>query len=50
METSNLPNKELKVIITKMLKELRRSSEDQNKKLDVFNKKLETNRTEEYNN
>lgn len=41
METSNLPNKELKVIITKMLKELRRSSEDQSKKLDVFNKKLE---------
>ena len=41
METSNLPNKELKVIITKMLKELRRSSEDQSKKLDVFNKKLQ---------
>ena len=41
METSNLPNKELKVIITKMLKELRISSEDQSKKLDVFNKKLE---------
>ena len=41
METSNLPNKELKVIITEMLKELRRISDDQSKKLDIFNKELE---------
>ena len=41
METSNLPNKELKVITTEMLKELRRISEDQSKKLDIFNKELE---------
>ena len=41
MEISNLPNKEFKVMIIKMFKELRRRLDKKNKKLEVFNKELE---------
>lgn len=35
-EISNLPNKELKAMIIKMFKELRRKSDERSKKLEVF--------------
>ena len=35
-EISNLPNKELKAMIIKMFKELRRKSDEWSKKLEVF--------------
>ena len=41
LEIINLPNKELTVIIVKMLKELRRRLGEQGKKLKVINKGLE---------
>ena len=41
METSNLPSKEFKVMIIKMLKELGRRMDKQSEKLDVLNKELE---------
>ena len=41
VEISNLPNKEFKVIIIKMFKELRRRLDEQSEKLKVFNKELE---------
>ena len=41
VETGNLPNKEFKVMIIKMTKELRRRMDEQNKKSEVFNKELE---------
>ena len=38
MEISNLPDKEFKVMIIKILKELRRRMEKYTEKLEVFNK------------
>ena len=40
MEIANLPEKEFRVMIVKMIKELRRM-DAQSKKLEVFNKELE---------
>ena len=37
-EIGNLPNKEFKVMIIKMIKELRRRMDKQSEKLEVFNK------------
>ena len=37
----NVPEKEFRVMIIKMIKEFRRRMDAQNKKLEVFNKKLE---------
>ena len=41
MEIGNLPTKELRVMIIKMIKELRRRMDAQSEKLEVFNKELE---------
>ena len=41
METSNLPNKEFKVVIINMCKEFGRRLDEQSDKLEVFNKELE---------
>ena len=38
LEISSPPNKEFKVMIIKMIKELRRRLDEQSKKLEVFNK------------
>ena len=49
MEIGNLPTKELRVMIIKMIKELRRRMDAQSEKLEVFNKELENiknNKTE----
>lgn len=40
MEISNLPNKEFKVRIIKMIKEIKRRLDEESKKLKVFNKEL----------
>ena len=55
VEIGNLPEKEFRVMIIKVMKELRRRMDAQNEKLEVFNKELENikeqpNRDEEYNN
>ena len=39
-EMSNLLSKELKIMIVKMIKKLRRRMDEQNEKSDVFNKEL----------
>ena len=41
VEISNLPSKEFKVMIIKMLKELRRRTDEHSEKLEVSNKELE---------
>ena len=41
MEIGNLPEKEFKVMLVEMTKELRRKMDAQSKKLEVFNKELE---------
>ena len=55
VEIGNLPEKEFRVMIIKVMKELGRRMDAQNEKLEVFNKELENikeqpNRDEEYNN
>ena len=42
VETGNLPEKEFRVMIVKMIKELGRRMDEQSEKLEVFNKELET--------
>ena len=49
MEIGNLPKKEFRVMIVKMIKELRWRMDARNEKLEVFNKELENikkNKTE----
>ena len=41
VEIGNLPKKEFKVVIVKMIKELKRRMDAQSEKLEVFNKELE---------
>ena len=41
VEIGNLPKKEFRVVIVKMIKELGRRMDAQSKKLEVFNKELE---------
>ena len=41
MEIGNLPKKEFRVMITKMIKELRRRMDAQSEELEVFKKELE---------
>ena len=41
MEIGNLPEKEFRVVIVKMIKELGRRMDTQSEKLKVFNKELE---------
>ena len=41
VETGNLPEKEFRVVIIKMIKELGRKMDAQSEKLEVFNKELE---------
>ena len=41
VETGNLPEKEFRVMIIKMIKELKGRIDAQSKKLEVFNKELE---------
>ena len=53
MEISNLYNKDFKVMIIKMFKELWRRLDEHSEKLEVFNKELKNikrNKDEEYNN
>ena len=45
VEIGNLPEKEFAVMITKMMTELGRRLDAQNKKLEVFEKELEIYRT-----
>ena len=40
VEMGNLLSKELKIMIVKMIKKLRRRMDEQNEKSDVFNKEL----------
>ena len=44
IKINNLSDKEFKVMIIKMLKELRRRVNEQNEKVEVFNKELENMR------
>ena len=41
VEIGNLPNKEFKIMVIKMIKGLGRRMDSQSEKLDVFNKELE---------
>ena len=41
VEIGNWPNREFKVMIVKMFKELRKRLDEQSEKLEVFNKELE---------
>ena len=41
VEIGNLPNKEFKIMVVKMIKGLGRRMDSQSEKLDVFNKELE---------
>ena len=55
VETGNLPKKEFKVMIVKMIKELGRRTDALSRQLEFFNKELkkykeQLNREEEYNN
>ena len=40
VETGNLLEKEFRIVIVKMIKELRRILDEQSEKLEVFNKEL----------
>ena len=42
VETNSLPKKELKVIIIRMFKELKKTIDVQSRKLEAFNQDLET--------
>lgn len=51
LEVSNfLPNKEFKVIIIKMLRELERRADEHNENFNSYKYKEDTNRAEEYDN
>ena len=41
VETGNLPEKEFRIVIVKMIKEIGRRMDAQSEKLEVFNKELE---------
>ena len=43
MEIGSLPEKEFRVMITEMIKELRRRMDPQSKKLDVFKQRVRNN-------